>query len=62
MSRVRKPLSTSPPDGLRMTPLRGFLRAGKNGPDDQLVRRFRVVRIGSSAKRAVAAILGGQPL
>ena len=35
---------------------------GPDGPRDRLVRRFQVLRIGSGGKRAVAAILDGQPL
>jgi hypothetical protein len=34
----------------------------RNRPDDQLVRRFRVSRVGSRGKRAAAAILGRVPL
>ena len=37
-------------------------RVRNYGPDGRLVRRFQVVRVGSSAKRAVAAFLGGHPL
>ena len=40
---------------------RASLRAGTDGPDDRLVGRFQVPRVGSSAKRASAAILGGYP-
>ena len=41
---------------------RASLRGGTGGPGGRLVERFQVVRVGSSAKRAVAAILGGDPL
>jgi hypothetical protein len=34
----------------------------RNRPDDPLVRRFQVSRVGSSAERTVAAILGRHPL
>lgn len=38
-----------------------LLRIVNDGPDDRVVRLFRVLRISSDGKRAAAAILGGHP-
>ena len=60
-SHVREPVATDPPDGLRMPTYEASFGQARMDLNDQLVRRFQVVRVGSSAKRAAAAILGGHP-
>ena len=52
------------PGGAHADPDRGFdsdLREPTDGPDDRLVGRFHVLWVGSSAKRASAAIRADTP-
>jgi hypothetical protein len=61
-SHVREPVATDPRDGLRIPTYEALFEQARMDLNDQLVRRFQVLRIGSGGKRAVAAILARHPL
>jgi hypothetical protein len=61
-SHVREPVATDPRDGLRILTCQASFEQARMDLIDQLARGFQVFSIGSGGKRAVAAILGGDPL
>ena len=61
--RVTRPgaVATDPPAGHRIPAYEASFDQARMDLNDQLVRRFQVVRVGSSAKRGAASILDEIP-